>query len=122
MMTEDSPEQDTIEDAVYNKFICVEVIMDVPGEFPRRATVRRHVEEFYGEKVGTYHQNSLMDNQEYELEYDDGTHDHYCANVADENLYSQVDSKRNQFLIFEYITDHWSDVTDIAVADGFIIN
>ena len=43
--------------------------------------VRRCVEDLYGAKVGTYTWNPLMDTQEYELEYDDGTHDFYLSNV-----------------------------------------
>ena len=75
MMAEERPEQDYIDDAAYDKYIGVEVIMDVLGEGPRSATVRRRVEYLNGEKLGMYHQIPLMDTQEYELEYDDGTHD-----------------------------------------------
>ena len=93
MMTEECPEQDDIGDAAYDKYIGAEVMMDVPGEGPRRATFRRHVEDLDGTKVGMYHRNPLIGTLEYELEYDDGTHNHYFANVIAENLYSQVDSE-----------------------------
>ena len=53
--------------------------MDVPGEYLRREKVRFCVEDLYGEKVGTYYCNPLMDTQEYDLEYDDRTHDRYFA-------------------------------------------
>ena len=43
-------------------------------------------------------------------------------NVVSENLYSQVDSEVYQFLLLEEISDHRSDGTAIAVADGFIIS
>ena len=58
--------------------------------------------------------------QEYELEYDDGTHDRHFANIISENLYSQVYSEEHQFLVLENIYDHCSDKMDIAVDDGFI--
>ena len=61
MMMEESPKQDDTDDAAYDKYIGAEVMMDVPGEGLRRATVRRCVEELDGEKVGTYHWNPLMD-------------------------------------------------------------
>ena len=69
--------------------------MDVPGEGPNRSTVRRHVEDLDGAKMGTYNRNPLMDSQEYNLDYDDGTHDHSFINIIAENLYSQVDSEVN---------------------------
>ena len=42
-------------------------MMDVPGEGPRWATVRRHVEYLDGTKMGMYHWNSLMYTKKYEL-------------------------------------------------------
>ena len=47
-----------------NKYIGAEVIMDVSGEGPMRAIVRRCVEYLDGERVGTYHRNPHMDTQE----------------------------------------------------------
>ena len=64
MKREELPGQDGIDNIYYNKYICVDIIMDVPGEGPRRATVRRRVEDLDGTKVVTYHRNTLMDTQE----------------------------------------------------------
>ena len=61
MMTEERPNQDDIHDAAYGKYISAEVIMYMPGELPRRATVRRRVGYLDGTKVGIYHRNPLMD-------------------------------------------------------------
>ena len=60
-MTEERPEQDDIDDTDYDKYIGAEVIMNVPGEGQRMATVRCHVENLDGEKGGTYHRNPIMD-------------------------------------------------------------
>ena len=49
--------------------------MDVPGEGPRRSAVKSCVGYLDGSKLGTYHWKPLMGIQEYELEYDYGTHD-----------------------------------------------
>ena len=62
-----------------------------------------------------------MDTREYELEYDDGTHDCYFDNVIADNQYSQVESERHQFLVLEEVSDHWCDGTAVAVANGFTI-
>ena len=61
--------------------------MDMPGEVPRRETVRLYVEDLDGAKVGTYNQKPLIDNREYELEYYGRTHDRYFANFIDGNIY-----------------------------------
>ena len=55
------------------------------------------------------------------MEYEDGTHDRYFANVIAESLYSQIDSEGHQFLVLEDILDHRKDGTAIKVADGFTI-
>ena len=62
-----------------------------------------------------------MDTIEYELEYDDGTHDRYFANVIADNLYSQIDSEGQQFLVLEEISDHQKDGTALEVADGYTV-
>ena len=62
-----------------------------------------------------------MDTIEYELEYDDGTHDRYFANVIADNLYSQIDSEGQQFLVLEEISDHRKDGTALEVADGYTV-
>ena len=71
--------------------------------------------------MGMYHRNTLMANREYELEYENGTHDWYFANVIAEKIYSQVESEGHKFLVLEEISDHQSDVTAISVANGFMI-
>ena len=99
MLVDERPDKDDVDDAAYDKYIGAEVMMDVPGEGPRRATVKRRVEDLDGTKKGTYNRNPMMDTREYELEYDDGTHDCYFANIIAENLYSQVDTEGHQFLL-----------------------
>ena len=95
--------------------------MDVSGEGPKHATVKRRIENEDRSRAGTYHRNLLMDTLEYELENDDGTHDCYFANVIAENIYSQIDSEGHQFLVLEDISDHCKGGTAIDVADGFTI-
>ena len=79
MMTEERPKQNNIDDTSYNKYIGAEVIINVTGEVPRWATVRRCVEDLDRTKVVMYHSNPLMYTWEYELEYDNKTHDRYFS-------------------------------------------
>ena len=106
MNTEELPKQDDVDSEKYDKYIGAEVMMEVPSEGPKRATVKRRIENEDGLRAGTYHRNLLMDTQEYELEYDYGTHDQYFANVIVENLYSQIYLEGHQFLVLEEISDH----------------
>ena len=62
-----------------------------------------------------------MYTREYELDYKDGTHDRYFANVIADNLYSQINSEGRQFLLLEGIYDHRMDGTALEVADGYTV-
>ena len=76
IIVEERPDQDGIDDTAYAKYIGAEMMMDTTEEGPRQETVRRCVEELDRTKMGTYHGNPLMDTRDYELEYNDRTHDH----------------------------------------------
>jgi hypothetical protein len=53
------------------------------------------------EPIGCTHANPLFDTREYEIEFNDGTHEkYYQANVIAENMFAQVDNEGNQFLSF----------------------
>ena len=97
IMTEECTKQDTIEDASHENYIGSETIMDMLGEVLKRATFRCCVGYLNREKVRTYHRNPLIYTREYELEYDDRTHDTFFANVISENLYSRVNSEGHHF-------------------------
>ena len=73
-----------------------------------------------GELIGHAHNNPLFDTREYEVEFTDGTHEKYQANVIAENMYAQVDDEGNEFLLLDKITDHRSDGSAIQIADGTI--
>jgi hypothetical protein len=48
-----------------------------------------------GETIGCAHANPLFDMREYKIEFTDGTHEKYQANVIAENMYAQVDDEGN---------------------------
>ena len=75
MMVEEHHEQEYIDNTAYNNYIGTEVMIDVPGEVPMWSSVKSCVGYLDGSKLGTYHWKPLMGIQEYELEYDYGTHD-----------------------------------------------
>ena len=75
MMVEEHPEQYHIENSAYHNNIGAKAMMDMPGEGPRWATFKRRVEDLDGSKVGTYYWNPLIDTRQYDLKYDDRTHE-----------------------------------------------
>jgi hypothetical protein len=46
-----------------------------------------------GEPIGCAHANQLFDTGEYKVEFTDGTHERYQANIIVENMYAQVNSE-----------------------------
>jgi hypothetical protein len=72
------------------------------------------------EPIGHAHANPMFDTQEYEIEFTNGTHEKYQANVIAKNTVAQVDSKGNQFLLLQEITDHKKDNSAILISDGTI--
>ena len=64
IMMEDLPEDYAIDDTFYDKYISAEIIIDFPKEVPRREIFIRNVEDLDGTKVGTDHQNLLVDTKE----------------------------------------------------------
>jgi hypothetical protein len=73
-----------------------------------------------GKPIGHAHANPLFDTREYEIEFTDGTHKRYQANIIAENMYAQVDSEGNQYLLLQEITDHRSDNSAIPISEGTV--
>ena len=86
MNTKERPKQDNVDSEKYDKYIGAEVMMDVTCEGPMRETVKRRIENEDGSWAGNYQRNLIIDKRDYELEYDNGTHDWYFTNVIAENL------------------------------------
>jgi hypothetical protein len=112
------PEEDD-EEAVDN-YLNVELIMNMGTNDERRGRVVKRSRGLDGEPIGRAHTNPLFDTREYEVEFTDGTHEKYQANVIAENMYAQVDDEGNEFILLDEITDHRSDASAIPITDGTI--
>jgi hypothetical protein len=73
-----------------------------------------------GEPIGCAHANPLFDTREYEVEFTDGTNEEYQANVIAENMFAQIHSEGNQYLLLQEIMDHERDNSAISISDGKI--
>jgi hypothetical protein len=67
-------------------------------------TARKH--DIHGNPVGRGHSNPIFDTRIYPVEFPDGYTQEFSANVIAQNLYSQVDEERNQFLLLDELIDH----------------
>jgi hypothetical protein len=118
MNTDERPD-DEDEDAV-DKYLNVELIMNMGTNDERRGRVIKRSRGLDGESVGRAHANPLFDTREYEVEFTDGTYEKYQANIIAENMFAQVDTEGNQFLLLQEISDHKTDNSAIQIADGMI--
>ena len=54
------------------------------------------------------------------MELEDGTTEEFYANVIAENIFSQVDSEGNQYVLMKEISDHRKDETAVPISDGWV--
>ena len=59
-----------------------------------------------GRPIGVANDNPILDQQQYEVEYEDGETEVLTANIIAENLLAQVDDQGQRFLMIDEIEDH----------------
>ena len=64
--------------------------------------------------VGKANSNPILDTRTYGVEFPDGSHAEYSANIIAQNMYSQCDTEGNLYLLLKSIVGHKKD--DIAVS------
>ena len=118
MITNERPD-DEYEDAI-DKYLKVELIMNMGTNDERRGRVIKRMRGLDGEPIGRAHANPLFDTREYEIEFTDSTNEKHQANIISENMFAQINSEGNQYLLFQEITDHKRDNSAIPISDGKI--
>jgi hypothetical protein len=94
----------------YDRFISAEVMLP-QGDILVPAHVTRRKHDVNGNPIGVAHYNPLLDTRVYEVEFPDGHIKEYAANIIAENIYAEVDSEGNQFLIMDEIIGQQADET-----------
>jgi hypothetical protein len=94
MHTDDRPDDDDKE--AVNNYLNVELIMNMGTNDERWGRVVKRSRGLDSEPIGCAHANPLFDTREYEIEFNNGTHEKYQANVIAENMFAQVDDEGNQ--------------------------
>jgi hypothetical protein len=74
-----------------------------------------------GNPIGTANRNPILDTCLYEVRFEDGSSKEYAANmIAEENLYSQVNPKQNEFLLLDEIVEFRKKDNAIHREDMFL--
>jgi hypothetical protein len=97
MITDERPEDDE-EEGVY-KYLNVELIMNMGTNDKRRRRVVKCSRGLDNALIGHAHANPMFDTREYKIQFTNKRHKKYQANVITENMFAQVNSKGNQFLL-----------------------
>ena len=101
-----------------DKYLNVELILDVGSTNKRRGRVAKRSRGLDGEAFGHAHANPFFDTREYSIEFTDGSVDKYTEKVIADFFFTQVDDEGNQYLLMNKITYHRKDNTDIPISDG----
>jgi hypothetical protein len=88
------------------------------GRIQGRITKRAKGED--GNPIGQRNNNYLLDTRVYKIELADGTSKEYYTNVIAENLFAQVDSKGNQYVLMKEVSEHRKDNMAVQAADGWV--
>ncbi len=80
---------------------------------PEFAKVTKRLRDKDGLPIGTANDNPVLDTRMYEVEYPDGHKALLAANAIAENMFAQVDQEGNRHVLFEAITDHRTDGTEV---------
>ena len=82
----------------------------------KMAKVIKIVQANDGKKVGTRHNNPMLDTSEYTVEISDGSSQELTANIIAESMFAQVDSKGHHYQLLKEITDHRKDRSAIPIS------
>jgi hypothetical protein len=115
------PEQDEFTPETFDGYLTASVMLPRGGEILKGSVVARK-RDSSGNPVGKANPNPILDTREYVVEFDDGVHQVYSANLIAENMYSQVDSDGRQYMLMSEIVDHSSDGRAVRAADGFYVD
>ena len=84
-----------------DQYLNAELIMNMGTHDERHGRGIKRSWGLDGKPIGCTHANPLFDTREYKVEFTDGTHKRYQANIiAEKNKYAQVDNEGNQYLLF----------------------
>ena len=80
--------------------------------------VARRIPDEYGNLVGTYSENPMLNTLMYDVEFPDGTTKPYAANMIAEKIHNAVDSDGHRSRTFGEILNYCNTASAVAIADA----
>jgi hypothetical protein len=112
------PEADEWDAEAFDQYIASEVRLPKDGQEVLDQVITRK-RDHDGNPIGKANANPVLDTRLYQVMFPDGTTSEYSVNVITECLYSQVDSKGNQYLLLDRI-NNWKKTND-AIDDSNVL-
>ena len=98
-------EADDVDVQTFDKLVGAGVSIVRGGE-RTKGVVKRRAQDEYGNLKGMSNSNPLLDLSEYFVEFEDGSSDHYTADIIAESIFSQVDEEGREHLLVDEIMGH----------------
>ena len=117
----DIPESDEYTPEVLeDTYLKMEVALPRDDTGPEFARVTKRLRDANGIPIGMANDNPILDTRIYEVEYLDGHKASLAANTIAENMFAQVDDEGNRHVLFDAITDHRVDGSELRQQNAFI--
>ena len=104
----------------FDNYLGAEVVLSKGDDMVAGKVVGRK-RDSDGKPVGRENKNPMLDTRVYEVEFVDGGHAEFGANVIAENMYAQCNVDGNQFQLMDCIVDHRKDHTAIQAGIQYFI-
>ena len=115
-----TPDADEPTEPYNDLYIGAEVDLPFQGTM-MAGKVKARAKDKEGELFGSAHNNPTLDTRVYQVEFPDGSHAEYAANVIAENMYAQCDPDGNQQMLLKSIVDHVRDETAVGPNDQDVV-
>ena len=113
--------QDDIIHSKPDNYLSMEVgLPRGPDDCIETAIVKKRAVDVEGMPIGVPNDNPMLDTQQYEVQFSDGTMETLTTNVIAENILSQVDNEGHRQRLLEEIIDHRSNHNAVQEHDSFI--
>ena len=98
-----------------------EVLFSSENRTTRKGTVSSRKRDTYGNPIGSWHSNPMLDSTVWEVKFSDGTLQDYTANEIAENIYADTDDDGWSISasILVRIVDHKADASALSESDSF---
>jgi hypothetical protein len=98
------PEAEEFTPEEFDKYIAAEVLLP-KGDSMVLGRIINPKRDAHGNPIGVAHSNPIFDTHLYQVQFPRGQVEEYSANNIAHNLYSQLDSEGNRFLLMDQILD-----------------